>query len=249
MTEYTITIEGESATIGTAEELVVALDVLQGQHDRAVLEQLRPHLPVLVDSPLRLQNLLRVLAPEDQTFLIESLGPALLGAVAHAPALRDILAMLAEEAVQCRLLAALGRDGLRHLIETPEQLGEVLQWVYGQCDLLLLDTLGGEFLRGLLEDGYELSLALGGLEAAGQASLIELVGWEHVQGALHDERDLAAVLRALPAELSRKLLEGLPCARLRQLVGDERDLRAVTPYLDADERASLRDRLEAADAQ
>jgi hypothetical protein len=35
--EYTITIGEQSAALGTAEELVVALDVLQGHHDREVL--------------------------------------------------------------------------------------------------------------------------------------------------------------------------------------------------------------------
>ena len=249
MTEHTITIEGESATIGTAEELVVALDVLEGQHDRAVLDQLRPHLPALVDGPRRLQALLRVLAPDDQVFLLESLGPALVDAVGHAPALRDILAMLAEEAVEQKLLTALGTAGLQRLIETPEQLAEMLQWIYGQCDLTALELLGADFLRDLLENGYELSLALDALETAGQSRLIELLGWEHVQGALHDERDLAYLMRALPPELSRRLLAQLCSARLRQLVRDERDLRAVEPYLEAEERACLHNLLEAPDAQ
>ncbi len=39
---YPVTIDGETASIGTANELAVALDVLRGQYDRAVLEQLGP---------------------------------------------------------------------------------------------------------------------------------------------------------------------------------------------------------------
>lgn len=36
-----------------------------------MLEQLRPHLPALVAGPQGLQGLLRVLAPEDQMYLIQ----------------------------------------------------------------------------------------------------------------------------------------------------------------------------------
>jgi hypothetical protein len=249
MTEHTIEIEGQTAAIATADELAVALDVLQGQHDRAVLAQLRPHLPVLVDSPAALKGLLKVLAPEDQLFLIEALGPALLRAVGSAAALRDILAMLPDAPVVKKLLTTLGDAGLRELIEAPEQLAEVLQWIYGQCDLEALDLLGPEFLRHVLEDGYELSLALNAQNGDGQLHLLELLGWEHVLGLMHDERDLGYLMRALPAELSRRLLDHLSGERLRELVRDARDLRAVTPYLEADELECLRGRLEAADAQ
>jgi hypothetical protein len=37
ITRYPITIDGETASIGSAAELAVALDVLQGQHDHETL--------------------------------------------------------------------------------------------------------------------------------------------------------------------------------------------------------------------
>ena len=43
MLRYPVTIDQETVQIGSASELAVALDVLQGQHDRAVLTQLQPH--------------------------------------------------------------------------------------------------------------------------------------------------------------------------------------------------------------
>jgi hypothetical protein len=49
---YPVTIDGETASIGTANELAVALDVLQGQYDRAVLEQLGPALAYITGGPL-----------------------------------------------------------------------------------------------------------------------------------------------------------------------------------------------------
>ena len=59
-----ITVDGETTQIVNAAELVVALDVLQGQHDREVLEQLRDDLPELIGSERGLYDTLKVLAPE-----------------------------------------------------------------------------------------------------------------------------------------------------------------------------------------
>ncbi len=68
LTRYPVTIDGETVTIGTAKELSVVLDVLQGQHDRVVLEQLAPNLADIVDSPLGFSTILKSLEPADRSF-------------------------------------------------------------------------------------------------------------------------------------------------------------------------------------
>ena len=149
----------------------------------------------------------RVLSPDDQIYLFDALGPALPRIVSKATALRDVLATLAEERVEVGLLETLGGDGLRSLIVSAEQLAEVLEWVYGQCDRLVLDLLGADHLRHLCLGGYELSLVLHGLDHARQRELLDTLGWEHVLGVVQDRRDLAYLVRALPAELSRRAAE------------------------------------------
>jgi hypothetical protein len=64
-TSHSITIDGETTSIATARELMVALDVLQGQHDREVLEQLSPHLADIVADGAGLYAVLKVLSPAD----------------------------------------------------------------------------------------------------------------------------------------------------------------------------------------
>lgn len=248
-TEYPVQIEGQTTTVSSAEELVTVLDVLHGQHDRAVLQQLAPHLSRIIDGPRGLHAVLRVLEPADQCYLIGCLGPQLTDTVQRATALRDILAMLSEQRVEEALLRGLGSVGLRRLIRSSEQLTEVLEWTYGQCDVLALDLLGDDFLRGLVDSGYELSLVLNGMDRTCQRRLVEMLGWDYTLGLLHNEQDLAYLMRALPATLSRELLERLPDENLRQIVRDERDWESIAPSLDADEMSRLRQRLETPDAQ
>jgi hypothetical protein len=240
---YPITIDGESTDIGAAAELVAALDVLQGHHDRLVLEQLRPHLAAILAGPQGFLATLRVLSAEDQTYLIDALGPALPAIVKDARALRDILASLAEPAVEERLLNTLGAGGLNALIGSAEELAEVLEWIYGDCDRLALDLLGDDALRRLCLGGYELSLVLHALDEDRQQELLTMLGWQFVLSLVQDRRDLAYLVRALPAEMSQRLLSHLADDRLRSLVRDDRDRRYLAPYLEDGEAAYLDQRL------
>jgi hypothetical protein len=240
---YPISIDGESTDIGTAAELVAALDVLQGQHDRLVLEQLRPHLAAIIAGPQGLLATLKVLSADDQIYLIDALGSALPALVKDALALRDILATLAEARVEERLLVALGPVGLNTLIGSAEELAEVLEWIYGDCDRLALDLLGDDALRRLCLGGYELSLVLHALDQQRQQELLNMLGWEFVLSLVQDRRDLAYLLRALPAEMSQRLLDHLADERLRALVRDDRDRRYLEPYLETNEATYLDQRL------
>ncbi len=238
-TRYPVTIDGETATVGTAAELAVALDVLQGQHDRAVLEQLAPHLAEIIGGPPGLYNTLKSLDGADQIFLVDSLGPSLEGCVRTAGHLRDILAMLSAVEVEERLLDTLGPEGLRRLIVTPGELAEILEWVYGDCDRRALELLGSEYLRGLLRSGHDLSLVLQSLDEGGQADLLERLGWERTVGLVHNGRDLASLLRALPAASSKQLLGHYTPVQLVALVGNTRDWEYLCRRLEPAEAAYL----------
>jgi hypothetical protein len=245
VTAYPITIDDETAEVSTAAELVVALDVLHGQHDRAVLEQLRPHLAEILAGPTGLFAALRALEPDDQAYLIDALGPDLARLVERPGVLRDILATLAHADVEERLLATLGADGLRTLIRTPEELSGVLEWVYGGRDGVVLDLLGHEFLTRLFQTGRELSVVLKAIDTARQEQLLDSLGWDHVAALVIDEQDLAYLMRALPAGLSKRLVDHLPPERLRNVVPDQHAWQSLSRFLEADEAAYLRERMEA----
>jgi hypothetical protein len=223
MSKYPITIDRETVRIGTAAELSVALDVLQGQHDRAVLTQLQPYLAKIIPTANLLLAVMKSLSPDDQAFLVQSLGADLAGILEDAPHLRDLLATLAEDRVETTILNTVGTDGLRSLILTAEELAEVLEWVYGQTDRLTLDLLGLEYIRDLCRDAADLSAILRSLDPKLQSSLIDQLGWEFCLGLVRDGRDLAYLLRALPAEVSERLLKHYDQARLAGLIGNSRD--------------------------
>ncbi|HTX91266.1 MAG TPA: hypothetical protein VMC09_08620 [Anaerolineales bacterium] len=239
MSKYPITIDGESVWIGTAAELSVALDVLQGQRDRQVLTQLQPHLARVIPRAKDFMAVMKSLSPDDQVFLIEALGPDLAGILEDAAHMRDLLATLAEEKVEIALLKMLGPDGLRALLLTAPEAAEVLEWVYGQTDQLALDLLGLDYIRRLLRNADDLAALLRSLDNALQEKLIDQLGWEFALGLVRNGRDLAALLRALPAAVSERLLKHYNRAQLASLIGNAHDWTYLYQRLEPAEAETL----------
>ncbi|NVM01199.1 MAG: hypothetical protein HWN67_02610 [Candidatus Helarchaeota archaeon] len=241
---YQIKIDKETADIGTAGELMVALDVLQGHRDRMVLEQLHSHLAKIISGPEDLYKVIRSLNPDDQVYLIEGLSSNLVKTVQSAGNLRDIFATLSDYKVEEKIIQTLGSDGLKTLIRSAEELSEVLEWVYGNCDQMVLDSLGVDYLKHLIQNGYELSLVLHSLDQKCQEGLIGMLGWEDVGKLVIDRRDLAHLLRALPGELSKRLLNDFTKEKLWKIIRDKYGWQYLHKYLEADEAEYLEKVLE-----
>jgi hypothetical protein len=220
---FPLTIDQETVQVGTANELALALDVLQGQYDRIALEQLAPHLATIIGDAAGFMLVMRSLAADDQLFLIRAIRPELTAIMQDACHLRDQLAVMALEEVEAELIRALGGAGLRRLILTGEELAEVLEWVYGQCDALVLELLGVKALRNLCRHSSDLSAVLYNLDHELQEKLLEQLGWTFVVDLVRDGRDLAGLVRALPPAGSERLLRQYTPQQLVDLIGNERD--------------------------
>jgi hypothetical protein len=235
MSRFPITIDQETVQIGSAAELAVALDVLQGQYDRVVLTQLQPNLTRIILQANHLLTVMKSLSADDQIFLIQSLQENLAEIMQDAAHLRDLLATLAEEKVETALLQSLGSEGLRSLILNAEELAEVLEWVYGQTDELALELLGLDTIRNLSREATDLSAILRSLDPGLQARLVDQLGWEFCLGLVRDGRDLAYLLRALPAAVSERLLKHYEPEKLARLIGNSRDWKYLYQRLEPEE--------------
>ena len=236
-------IEGETALIGTANELAVALDALNGRQDRTVLEQLRPHLAEIIGGPPNLANVMRTLRSEDQLFLLDAIGANLVNALHEARHLRDLLAMLSIPQVKQRLIETLGGEGLRAIILTARELANVLEWVYGDAGRRVLDLLGEDHLRRIIRHGEDLGLVLNGLDESAQTALIEKIGWTRVIELVTNGRDLALLLRALPAAISASLLDHYSRKKLIALIGNELDWEYLFDRIEPSETDRLLEKL------
>jgi hypothetical protein len=236
---YPVTIDGDTASIGTANELGVALDVLQGRHDRAVLEQLRAHLADIMGGPQGLARILASLSPDDQVFLIEAIGPRLAEVISEARFLRDIFAAMAVAEVEIKMLDTLGPSGLRRLVHTAEEMGEILEWLYGECDRKAIDMIGDDYLKHIICHAFDLCVVLHSLDEEGQRDLMNRVGWKHATTLIRDGVDLARLLRAMPDELSARLVGEMTRERLVRLIGNAADWQYVWDRIDTAERKML----------
>ena len=236
---FPITIEGETVFIGTANELAIALDVLQGQYDSQALTQLEAHLAEIIANPDGLMLALRSLGKPDQIHLIESIGQDLPRIMQTASKLRDQLATMAESDIEELLLKTLGPSGLRLLINTGEELAECLEWVYGECDELLLDLLGESYVTHLCRHASDLSAILFRLDVTLQDRLIGQLGWSSVTNLVRDSHDLAALVRALPPSASERLLSHFSGNDLKAIIRNPEDWTYLYQRLEPSEAEFL----------
>jgi hypothetical protein len=232
---FPVTLDGQTVRIGTTGELVVALDVLQGQYDRATLDQLRGHLPQIIRDGRELLTVMKSLSADDQLFLLEALGEHLAGILKDAERLRDLLAMLADERVEQAVLETLGGDGLNSLIHNARELSGILEWIYGSSDSRVLEAIGMEKLRGICRSAGDIGLVLHSLDRSLQGKLLEGLGWDLVAAGVRDGHDLSTLLRALPPDASKRLLQHFTAPRLRQLIGNPDDWAYLYQRLEPEE--------------
>ena len=217
---YPLTFDGETVLIGTANELAIVLDVLQGQSDRDALVQLESHLAEIIEHANGLITIMRSLSIDNQIFLIRATGPHLADVIQNAACLRDILAVVSDPKVETTILTTLGSSGLRGLVQTGSELAEVLEWVYGECDSLVIDLLGADYFRRLVRHAGDLSAILHNVDTPLQTRLLEQLGWSFVVSLVRDGYDLAYLLRALPPVNSSLLLHHFTGQLLVDLIGN-----------------------------
>ena len=240
---FPVTIDGETTQIGTANELVIVLDVLQGNHDRVVLEQLRPHLAEIIAMPNGFIATMKSLEPANQILLVESIGSKLANVLQKSSYLAELLATLATQQVEDAILHALDTAGLRALVITAYDLANLLQWVYGHSDQKVLDLLGAEYVRAIIRTGDDLGHVLTTLETDSQNALLDQLGLAHVVEITRSGRELAYVLRAIPAAQSARLLGQYSREQLLALIGNAGDWEYLWARLDAAEQTMIQQKL------
>lgn len=248
LARYPVRMDGETADVGDAEELVVLLDVLNCRRDREVLKQLSPHLPQIIRKPSDLPLLMRGLGRDDQIFLVEAMGDSLADALQSARHLRELLATIAEPQVRLSVIETLGGPGLRKLIVTARDLSGALEWTYAHRSRRLLELLGADYLRRLIRHGDDLALALNALADDAQRALFDSIGFARVAELTRNARDLALLLRALPPAISATLLEQFDRRQLVEIIGDRRAWLYLYNRIRPDEAVQLLAKLGADNA-
>jgi len=245
---YPVSYAGETAEIGTIDELMVALDVLNRRNDRELIEQLAPVLADIINigdriAPANLKILLKALSAQDRLYVVELLGPRLGELVGTAVELRNLIVSLADVEVESAILRAIGGNGLRRLIATCQQLWEILEWLFGESDVVLLDLLGPDYVRRLVAHGHELAEILRRVDPDRQIWTIEFLGWPVALSLLRDDVDFREVLSALCTEASAKLIDRLPNTKIVELVASELAWLELGRHLSPSKTRLLSDKL------
>jgi hypothetical protein len=215
------------------------LDVLDSQMDAEVITQAGPALRTLIRNGREIIDLCMLLSNENRTLLFKQLGSALHTIIGSASNLAHLLALLADEDSENALLKGIGRKGLHSLINTPEDLALLFEWVYDSSDELLLELVGMAFVLERCKTGYEIGLILQSLNATSQKKFISAAGENAISQRIFTTRDLAYLLRAMTTDVSTGFLKRLPQDHIKRVVGNKEELKRYQNMIEAKEYGLL----------
>jgi hypothetical protein len=231
--------DGISAEVGNAQELVVILQALLGEEDRVILCQLKEHLIDIIGDSNGLYQVLKALESNDHLFLIEILGEDVKKLLNKSEQLSKLFSFLSQPSTKSLLLKNLGSEFLRKLIYSPEELSEILEWIYEEDDVMLLKMLGEVYNRKLYHNGSELSLVLHNVSISSQEWYLRFLGLEYLSELTINWQDLAWLLRALPHSLSCIYLETLDSEKLSNLIRNQDEWEKISKFLEPEEEDYL----------
>ncbi len=241
MKRYKITINEDTTDIGNIQELVVVLQALLGEEDRTVLMQLREHLVEIIGDSSGLYQLFKALEPHDHIFLIEMLGEDVRSLFSESKQLSCLFSFLSQPGTKSLLLQNLGEGFLRETIHDPEELSEILEWVYEEDDMILLKMLGEGYNRTLYHNGAELSMVLHNINIEVQEWYLNFIGIDLLSELTMSWKDLALLLRALPHDLGCMYLAKLKPDKLSALIRNRSEWKKLSGFLEPEEEDYLKE--------
>lgn len=87
--------------------------------------------------------------------------------------------------------------GLLHIIHTPDDLGNILEWIFGDGEKLIFDMLGKDFLRSVFSYGTDIYKVFHFLADQNKDILADMLELSFIKSLVYTADDFFYVLKAL----------------------------------------------------
>lgn len=90
--------------------------------------------------------------------------------------------------------------GLIQIIHTPDDLGNILEWIFGEGERLIFDMLGKAFLHSIFAYGTDIYKVFHFLADENKDILADILELPFIQSRIYTPEDFFYVLKALSNE-------------------------------------------------
>ncbi len=244
-----ITYDGDTVFIENAMELLIAFSLTPPGADPDIISLVKEDMLNLVFSDEQFLMLLpKVLGEKGDSKIpfLMAFGDQLYRVVSDGDTTARTLALLANEADQQYFLNTLGKNYLRQIINSLEEIAACLEWLYGSMDTYFIELLGWEYIIGYISTGEQLGMIMRYVAEKEENELIQHMGWDKVFEVMRTPKDLYQVLTGMNPANERKMLDTISVEKLHAILPFQEQLDLVCQkYLSDEDAPILRSRYQA----
>lgn len=134
---------------------------------------------------------------KNRFLLLIKIGDTLSHVVERSAHLGSILASIPEEADKIRIIKSIRTKGLIQMIHTPDDLGNILEWIFGEGEKMVFDMLGKDFLQSLFAYGTDIYKVFHFLSPENKDILADMLSLSFIGSRIYTAEDFFYVLKAL----------------------------------------------------
>lgn len=202
LTIHSFTLGEKKYAIHNEEELALIIDLLASLKDSFTLHR---HIIMSLDEDLMriiltykgLLLCMKHMEYKNRFLLLVKMGDTLSNVIEKSAHLGSLLASIPEETDKMRIIKSIRAKGLIQIIHIPDDLGNILEWIFGDGEKLIIDMLGKEFLQSLFAYGTDIYKVFHFLSDENKDILADILSLPFIQSRIYTAEDFFYVLKAL----------------------------------------------------
>ena len=171
--------------------------------------------------------------------LLIKVGDTLSHIIGKTEHLGSILASIPEEADKIRIIKSIRIKGFVNIIHTPEDLGNILEWVFGKGQKIIFDMLGKKFLQSLFIYGTDIYKVFHFLSDKNKDTLADILTLSFIKERVYTAEDFFYVLKALSNKRAEKFILSFPPSEIRKIVQKKDVLHTFLPKITEEKENAL----------
>lgn len=236
LTIHSFTLGEKEYLIHNEEELALIIDLIAASDDSFTLHR---HIIMSLDEKLMdiiltykgLLLCMKHMEYKNRFLLLIKMGDTLSRVIEKSTHLGSLLASIPEENDKKRIIKSIRYKGLIQIIDTPDDLGNILEWIFGEGEKLVIDILGKEFLQSLFTYGTDIYKVFHFLSDENKNILADLLELSFIKSCVYTPEDFFYVLKALSNEKSEDFIPLFTPEEIRTIIRKDKTLHHFLPKL------------------
>lgn len=241
---HTFTLGYKQYIIHNEQELALIIELLESSTNSFTLHR---HLIMSLDEKLMdiivtykgLLLCMKHMEYKNRFLLLIKIGDTLSRVIGKSEHLGNILAGIPEETDKMRIIKSLRYKGLMQIIHTSNDLGNILEWIFGDGEKLVFDILGRDFLISLFAYGMDIYRVFHFLNDKNKDILAEILTLQFLRSRIQTAEDFFYILKALSNKTAGEFISIMNPLEVREIIGKNDILHYYLPKITKEKEETL----------